>query len=309
MSASMSLAPICLFTYSRISHVKRTVQALLDNRLADSSDLIIFSDGAKSSDDQLAVNEVRAYLCTIKGFKSIEIYRRPYNFGLAASIIDGISKILNTYDKVIVLEDDLVTSKYFLEYMNSALDRFLEDERVISIHGYVYPTKSLLPEAFFLPGADCWGWATWKRGWGIFNADGQHLLDQLKIRKLERDFDFDGSFPFTKMLQDNIKGKNNSWAIRWHASAFLANKLTLHPGRSLVQNIGNDGSGTHCGGTSDFDIYLSSTPIDFNLVGKVESSKAGMDAFKKFYLNTRVSSVRIFFHSIKRFMKRFNFRE
>lgn len=304
MTIQISLSPICLFVYDRLSHVKRTIKSLLENRLSASSDLIIFSDSAKSSNNRLEVDEVRAYLRTIKGFKSIKIYYRPYNFGLAKSIIDGVTEILNTHDRVIVLEDDLLTSKYFLEYMNSALDRFVGNDRVISIHGYVYPTKTLLPEAFFLPGADCWGWATWRRGWDIFNADANYLLDQLKSRKLENDFDFDGAFPFTKMLRDNVRGKNNSWAIRWHASAFLANKFTLHPGRSLVQNIGNDGSGTHCGGTSNFDVHLSSTPIDLNLVGKIEVSRVGIDAFKTFYLNTRASPFRNFCHSIQRLIKR-----
>jgi hypothetical protein len=189
-----------------------------------------------------------------------------------------------------VLEDDMLTSKYFLTFMNSALDYYINDYRVISIHGYVYPTHANLPEAFFLKGADCWGWATWKRGWGLFNPDGLSLLNELKHKKLIKEFDFNGSYKYSKMLEENIAGKNNSWAIRWHASAFLANKLTLYPGRSLVKNIGNDGSGTHCGSSNDLDAHLSDKPIHFKCVDVIQSSYAYHE-FEKFFKKSNSSAL------------------
>lgn len=176
--------PIALFTYARPDHAYRTVEALLGNPQAELTDLIIFSDSARSSDKEPAVDAVRAYLATISGFRSTTIHRRPHNLGLAQSIIQGVTQVLAEHDSVIVLEDDMVTSPHFLTYMNEALDLFANDERVISIHGYTYPVKQPLPEAFFLPGADCWGWATWRRGWALFNPDGQMLLDQLKRHNL-----------------------------------------------------------------------------------------------------------------------------
>jgi hypothetical protein len=170
--------------------------------------------------------------------------------------------------------------------MNEALDRFASDERVISIHGYVYPVQQTLPEAFFLPGADCWGWATWRRGWDIFNADGQALLDELKRRGLRKEFDFNGAYAYSTMLEGQIEGLNNSWAVRWYASAFLAGKLTLYPGRSLVHNIGNDGSGTHRGDGTSHNATLSATPI--NLGGlEVTPSALGQDAFESFFRMSR----------------------
>ena len=128
-------------------------------------------------------------------------------------------------DKVIVLEDDLVTSPHFLQYMNDGLGIYERDDRVISIHGYSYPVHGKLPETFFLRGADCLGWATWKRGWDLFEDDGQRLLNELERRNLTRSFDFDGSYPYTQMLRDQIAGSNSSWAVRWYASAFLRDKL------------------------------------------------------------------------------------
>lgn len=157
-------APIALFAYARVDHLRQTVASLSQNHGARESDLIVFSDSAKSHDKQIAVDAVREYLLSITGFRSVTIHHRPYNFGLSKSIIEGVSQVLREHERVIVLEDDMVTSPYFLQYMNEALDYFANNEKVISIHGYVYPVEDSLPEAFFLPGADCWGWATWRRG-------------------------------------------------------------------------------------------------------------------------------------------------
>lgn len=276
------LAPIALFTYYRRDHTRRTVESLLKNPLASESDLIVYSDAARTPEKQQAVDAVRAYLATITGFRSVTIKHRPENSGLAKSIIQGVAEVLQQSDRIIVLEDDMVTSPHFLTYMNEALERYADDERVASIHAYVYPVDQTLPEAFFLTGADCWGWATWRRGWACFNPDGQSLLDELKRRKLIRAFDFSGAYPYSEMLEAQIKGKNDSWAIRWHASAFLAGKLTLYPGRSLLRNIGNDDSGTHCRKSDSLDIELSQTPINLSGI-TVESSQDGRYAFEVFF--------------------------
>jgi hypothetical protein len=278
----MSKAPIVLFTYARPEHTRHTVEALLKNDGVQNHDLIIFSDGAKSAETQMAVTEVRAYLSTISGFSSIKIHHRTLNLGLAQSVIQGVGQVLSEYEQVIVLEDDLVTSPYFLAYMNEALRRFEHDDRVVSIHGYSYPVKQKLPDAFFLRGADCWGWATWRRGWQLFNSDGQALLDELVDRKLIDGFDFNSTFSYSKMLKNQIRGLNDSWAVRWYASAFLANKLTLYPGRSLVHNIGNDGSGRHSGVDARFVTGLATSAIDLTAVD-VAHSALGQAAFEAFF--------------------------
>lgn len=250
------LAPVALFVYNRVDHARRTIDALKQNLLAAESDLIIFSDHAKGAAHDAAVAEVRKYIRDIDGFKSLHIIERDKNFGLAESIIDGVGRLCEQYGKVIVLEDDLVTSPYFLKYMNDGLDEYQSQDAVISIHGYIYPTGKELPETFFLRGADCWGWATWKRGWDQFQPDAEKLLAALLEKKLGRAFDFGGNNDYMGMLRDQISGRVNSWAIRWYASAFLANRLTLYPGISLVQNIGNDDSGTHSEATDQFKVEL-----------------------------------------------------
>ena len=276
------LAPITLFVYNRPDHTRQTIEALQKNFLAKESNLFIFSDGAKNEGDIDSVQEVRTYLKTIDGFKSVNIEEKTKNHGLANSIIAGVTKIVNKFGKIIVLEDDLVTSKYFLQYMNDGLDFYEKEKRVISIHGYIYPLKQKLNSNFFIKGADCWGWATWKRGWDLFNKDGKYLLTQLENKNLTKEFDFDNTYPYTKMLENQIAGKNNSWAIRWYASAFLANTLTLYPKESLVANIGFDDSGSHCSQTSNFNVNLCNERVIINNNIIIESKQARL-LIKKFF--------------------------
>lgn len=260
-----TLAPIVLFVFARPGHTRQTLDALAANELAEQSDLIIYADAARNENEIKRVQEVRDIIHAEKDFRSVTVIERETNYGLARSIIDGVTQVCSSHGRVIVLEDDMVTSSCFLRYMNEALTLYEPVEKVISIHGYVYPLDGALPDTFFLRGADCWGWATWQRGWALFDSDGGTLLKQLKKRKLCRAFDFEGAYPYTAMLKAQIAGRNNSWAIRWYASAFLNEKLTLYPGRTLVHNIGNDNSGTHCGVTEQFSACLSDTPIKLEL--------------------------------------------
>jgi hypothetical protein len=281
-------APIALFAYKRLGQLRRTVQSLLTNPEASASELYVFCDGAKDDVDLSAVSEVREFAANIKGFRSVSVVLRHKNVGLARNIIDGVSKVTELHGRAIVIEDDLLLSQYFLRYMNDGLNLYSDDERVISIHGYVYPVQQALPEAFFLRGADCWGWATWRRGWALFNPDGQALLDELRRLNLTKAFDFNGAYSYSQMLEGQINGKNDSWAIRWYASAFLADKLTLYPGRSLVHNIGNDGSGTHCGSNAIHDVELSNSLINLSGV-EVRHSELGFSAFERFFRDSKTT--------------------
>lgn len=271
----MSLAPIILFTYRRPRHVRQTVEALLQNKEAAASDLIIYSDGPKNKDAVDGVAQTRKYIHSITGFRSVNIIERSYNWGLANSIIDGVTSVINMYGKGIVVEDDLITSPFFLKYMNEALELYKDSQDVISIHGYMYPVKEKMPESFFIKTADCWGWATWKRGWDLFNPDSEELLHEIECKKRCREFNFNNSYPYTDMLKAQIDGKVDSWAIRWYASALVNDKLTLYPGRSLVFQNGMDGvGGTHCGEDERFEVELAQTPILLRKQETKESKKA-----------------------------------
>lgn len=241
----MALAPVVLFVYNRPDHTRKTVEALQRNFLAKDSELFIFSDAPKNQAVTSGVTEVRRYLHTITGFKKVLVVERQENWGLAQSIIQGVTEIVNKYGRVIVLEDDLVTSPNFLEFMNQGLEVYKDDSKAMEISGYCYPVKGELPDTFFFRQMTCWGWATWARAWKYFSPDAKQLLEEIKSRNLLKEFNIDGVFNFSSQLEANIAGRIKTWAIKWYASAFLQGGLALHPAESLVQNIGHDNTGVH----------------------------------------------------------------
>ena len=269
-----SMVPVALFAYNRPYHLMKTLEYLRKNVGSESTELYIFCDGARGNGDQSDVDRVHKVVMTTTGFRRIHTVFRETNYGLAKNIIAGVSDLISDYGKLIVLEDDMITSKYFLNYMNQALNMYQYDAQVASVHAYIYPAKEELPESFFLRGADCWGWGTWSRAWKVFNENGRELLDQIKHRKLEKEFNFNNSYDYLGMLEDQVSGKNNSWAVRWYASAFLKNMLTLYPGVSYIQNIGLDGSGAHCGSTTKFDTILQKKKPNLNSLPVMENQEA-----------------------------------
>ena len=282
----MSYAPILLFVYNRPEHTRRCIESLLKNSLASESNLFIYADGAKDSTQQEAVNEVRNYIRSIQGFKQITLMERSENWGLARNIINGVTTQVNRYGKVIVLEDDLVVAPYFLQFMNDALEVYKNEPRVGHIQACDFTQDSSLPATFLIKWTGSWGWATWDRAWKHFNPNGNELLQELEERKLTHVFDFNGKYGFTRMLRRQIEGKNNSWAIRWNASLFLKDILSLNVGRSLVQNEGFDGSGTNCGGGGLYASHLYLQPLFITPISPIEENKEARQAFIRYYSRT-----------------------
>lgn len=279
-------APILLFVYNRPEHVRRNIQALLKNELAAESELFIYSDAAKDETSQAAVKEVRAFIRSIQGFKKITITERTENWGLARSIIDGVTTLINRYGRVIVLEDDLVVAPHFLQFMNDALETYRDEERVGHIQACDFTHEPSLPDTFLIKWTGSWGWGTWDRAWKHFNADGKALLTELESRKLTYTFDFNGKYGYTRMLRRQIEGKNNSWAIRWNASLFLKDILSLNVGKSLVQNEGFDGSGTNCGGGGLYasELYMERLPV--KKISPIEENIQARNAYVRYYART-----------------------
>ncbi len=270
----MQLSPIALFVYNRLWHTQQTLEALKKNALAKESDLFIFSDSPRGRSAERDVEKVREYVKTINGFKNITIIESSKNLGPAKAIISGVTQVVTQYGKIIVLEDDLIVSSYFLKFMNDALLFYEKEEKVISICGYMYPINIESQETVFFRIPDCWGWATWKRGWGLFEPDQERLLSVIMTQKKAKEFDLGGVFLFTRMLKKQIRGKINSWAIQWYASAFLQGKLSLYPWKSLVRNIGFDYSGTHCGFMTGYDAGILEEPVLVKRIPIVEDSAA-----------------------------------
>ena len=282
----MSFAPILLFTYNRLSHTQRCVEALSQNQGISESELFIYSDGAKDASQKASVMEVRNYLHTIQGFKHITIIEREENWGLARNIIDGVTTQVNKYGRVIVLEDDLIVAPYFLQFMNDALETYKDEPKVGHIQACDFTQDTSLPDTFLIKWTGSWGWGTWDRAWKHFNPNGKELLQKLEAQKLTHTFDFNGKYGFTRMLRRQIEGKNNSWAIRWNASLFLANILSLNVGRSLVQNEGFDGSGTNCGGGRLYASHLYLKPLPVVRISPIEENKQARQAFVRYYART-----------------------
>ncbi|WP_228850338.1 FkbM family methyltransferase [Aegicerativicinus sediminis] len=245
----MELAPIVLFVYNRPEHTLKTLRALSENDLADKSELYIFADGPKPGADSQTLEDIsrtREVLGQAQWCKEVHILERETNIGLANSVIDGVTQIVNKYGKVIVLEDDIVTSTGFLTYMNIGLNMYTSETRVYGISGYKFPSfKPILDDTFFLPIMSSWGYGTWKDRWNRINFDAKDLFEKVKIKGVLNKLNF-GNLNFKQMLIQQIEGEIDSWAIRFYVSMFLDKGLFLYPRESLLINIGFDGSGVHC---------------------------------------------------------------
>jgi hypothetical protein len=280
----MTLAPIALFAYNRPDHLRRTVESLLSNPLVGQSDLYIFSDGAKSAADESSVEAVRTYLHNLTGLPSLHVVERARNAGLARSIIEGVSELCASHGKVVVLEDDLVLAPGYLDFINRGLDRYAHEPRIMQISGYMFPVDrpEELADAFFCRLPTSWGWATWKRAWNCFEIDGQKLLDWLQRSERQREFDINGSYPYTETLAAQAQGRMDVWGVRWYASMFQNDGLCLYPSRSLIANQGMDGSGVHCGVSSAFDVRLSQS-VSWSFPDEVKESQLGIHKIESFF--------------------------
>ncbi len=256
------LAPICLFTYNRPEETRQTLQALRNNYLAIQSNLFIFSDGPKNEIARQKVNEVREYINTVEGFKSVTIYNSQINKGLANSIILGVTEIIEKYDRVIVLEDDLITSPNFLNFMNQALDFYDQKKEIQSVNGYSLTLRAKISGIYFQTRPFPWGWATWSDRWNkdIFDKKELKALIESDVNIL-KNFKNSCGDDITKMLLESLSNKNDSWYVRWTFDHFLKKRFSLFPQYSFITNIGHNAEGTHCKGVNTYH----STPSNINI--------------------------------------------
>jgi len=281
-----NLAPIALFVYNRPEHTRRTLNYLKKNLLADETRLYIFSDAPKTEEDKAKVEQVRQLLESVDGFKAVKVIERKENLGLSRSIISGVTQLVNEYGKIIVFEDDLLSSPYTLQYFDEALTRYEKEERVMHIGAYMYNLgENGLPQTFFFRAATSWGWATWARAWKHFNPDAGQLIDQFDAKMISR-FSIEGTMNFWKQLQQFKAGKNDSWAIRWYASIFLKDGLTLNPSASLIHNIGNDGSGVHSNKEDTYAVKIAQQPIT-QFPAEIWENEQVYQAIKQFLKNRK----------------------
>ena len=277
------LAPVVLFVYNRPKHTKETVTALAKNYLAKETKLFIYSDGPKNDKEISSVEEVRKVCRGIKGFKEVNIYEKKENCGLADSITAGVTRLVREYGKIIVVEDDLITSKDFIEYMNKALIKYKERADIWSISGYNFPLKNIgfyKYDVYLSLRTSSWGWGTWQDRWERAKWDISLDDDFFKDKQAQKEFNRGGE-DLTKMLKRQLKGEINSWAIRWNFSQFLNESYCLYPIKSKVQNIGMDNSGTHFDRKiTKFDTQLHEGSL--NLIGEIEPNIKMIRKVEKF---------------------------
>ena len=240
-------APIALFTFKRPEHTRRTLEALARNPEFAQSELHIFCDGSRRADEDAAVLATREVVRQW-AHPAKTVHESPVNRGLAASIIDGVSRLCAAHGRVIVVEDDLVVAPVFLDFLNRGLDSYADDGRVMQISGHMFPVdlSGTDSDAVFLPFTTSWGWATWQRAWAQFDPAMQAFERLVGDRALRRRFDLDNAYPYFAMLKKQKAREIDSWAIRWYLSVFMRDGLVLYPRRTLIENVGFDGSGTHC---------------------------------------------------------------
>jgi len=241
----MNLSPIILFVYNRPWHTKQTIEALQKNELASKSELFIYSEAPKNKEAKEKVNEVRKYIENINGFKKVTIIEREKNFGLAKNIIDGVTKIVNEYGKVIVLEDDLVTSPYFLRFMNDALEFYKDNKQVWSITGFTYPLKIKNYEfsTYLYPRGSSKSWAIWNDRWNNIEFDEKKIVKKYGLNFIKHKSKPYGKDLYTMFLKQ-IDKKINSWAVRYVINQIVNETYTVYPVCSYVKDIG-DNYGTH----------------------------------------------------------------
>lgn len=255
-----SLAPIVFFAYNRPRHTRLALEALHKNKLADESSLWIFVDGAKpgaSAETLALIADVKKAVREKKWCREVTIIEAPVNKGLVRSTVDGVTKIVNQFGKLIMLEDDNLASPGFLTYMNDALDLYEHEPRVMHVSAYTKPgfNKAAIHEStFFFYHTTTWGWGTWKRAWDKFIPEARAVREAVKRKGNINKLNMDGTFEFYWGLLAVERSNMNSWNTIWHSIVFLNDGLVLYPKTSLVSNIGHDGSGTNCAPDEGFKI-------------------------------------------------------
>jgi GR25 family glycosyltransferase involved in LPS biosynthesis len=242
------MTPIAIFAFKRLDLLQQTLKALQACDGYPGGPVYVFSDAARENfaSEVAEVTILRAWLKEWCSRNNAELIEAPANLGLRRSIVGGVTRLLEQFEQVIVLEDDIVVSSSFLRFMHESLNAFQSHPHVYQVSGYFIPHRSAVPETGFLSVPACWGWGTWRRAWNHYCDDAAGLLAQIEQADVNR-FDIDSSYAYLDSLRQNATGKMNTWMVRWYASIFLRQGVVFYPGVSLTRNIGFSDGGTNCG--------------------------------------------------------------
>lgn len=297
----MMNAPIIVFAYNRPNHLKQTLQALAANSEAIESDLYIFIDGPKNEKGyevnrevvHIAENFAKGY------FRAVNIKNHTQNRGLACSVISGVSEIIEEYGRVIVTEDDAVSAPSYLKFMNQALDYYRGNQSIWSVGGYTIPMQipqDYQSDVILTQRSSSYAWATWKERWETIDWEMKdyrrfhwNFIERCRFNQWGDDR--------ASMLDDQMLGRVNSWAIRFDYAMFKNHMFNVLPTKSLIANIGHDGSGTHSTSAMNlqnpFKVDLKNAPSSF-VLDEVEVDERIRKAFCKPFHATKTNLTKRF---------------
>lgn len=286
-----SKAPVLLLLYNRPHHTRRVLDHLMRQPEIVDTPLYILSDGARSDEEsRAAVWEVRRLAEEVRGvLPHVTLWLREENVGLARNVTEGVGRVLETHDRVIVVEDDLILSPYFLRWMNDALHTYRDTPEVAHVHAGTFYTCRGLKHNHLLRFVGSWGWGTWRDRWSRYwEPDGERLLCRMESdTDARRHFDYGGFQPFTRMLRRQIMGQNDSWAVRWHASIVLHRLLSVSSNPPLVSNGGFDGSGTHSSADDRYATPVSPYPLYAPAsITRTEEDEEAYRILRRYYMRT-----------------------
>lgn len=239
-------APLAIFIFNRPEHTRRMIASLKACIGFAESPIYVFADGPRRARDISAIQEARSEARRLLGNDAVYL-ERDANLGIESSVIAAVTQLCDRYGRAVVIEDDLIFSPHFLEFLNHGLRRYEGNPRVMQVCGYMFdvPAFRHRAEAIFLPMASSLGWATWKRAWDQFDPLATGWRERLLDDRFRKRFDLDGHFPYAKMLSHHMRGAHPAWDIRWYYTMFNKGGLALYPPRTLVVHTGFDGTGMH----------------------------------------------------------------
>ena len=280
------LAPIIFICYNRYDHVVRSLNSLKKNKLSKKSKIIIFADAPTDLINKKKTDKIKIYLKKLNGFKSKKIIFRKKNLGTKQNIVNAVSQVLKKFNKVIVIEDDLLLSKFFLDYMNLCLKNYKDEKRIWHINGWSYPfMKNSKNDINFLGSMNCWGWGTWKNRWSFLTLNEKYLISNFSNKNIHN-FNISSSMNHFEQILRNQKKTLSSWAVFWHATIFKNNGICIYPKYSLVKNIGFDGSG-RMSSRHKYKSNLNNNYKDFKLNSEIFKNKKLMNAEFNYYIKRK----------------------
>lgn len=283
--------PVVLIIYHRPELVNKLIENL---RFVKPKKIYVIADGPKNMEDKIACESTRAVIDTIDWPCEVKKIYSKDNLGLRRRVVSGLNEVFSIEDRAIILEDDLVPDPSFFKFCDELLEKYENDERIISISGnnFQFDKNKIKESYYFSKYVHSWGWATWKRAWHLYDDNMESWKKLRKTNWLGKILDNYIATLYWRMIFDLVNtGKIDSWAYRWTYSAMLAKGLTIIPNRNLVSNVGVGESATHTK-KNERKLNMPTHKIRFPLIHPKEvriNKKCDKTTEKNVYLTTRIA--------------------